>query len=130
MRRLIAIALLSLLLAAPALAGSSERFEPWSAERVAELRASGQPFLIDVFATWCGTCKRQGEIIEPILAEAAFADLPALRIDWDTARDQARQLGAPRQSTLILLRGDERIALSVADTDPTRLRDFLQQALN
>jgi thiol-disulfide isomerase/thioredoxin len=116
--------LLLLVLALPA-ANASEHFESFSSERLASLQASGDTVLVDVFATWCPTCKRQGAILDELMAEPAFADIAGLKLDWDTDRGIARELGAPRQSTLILFRGGERIGLSVAETDPKRLRAFL-----
>ncbi len=117
----------SILLLALALptAQASERFEAFSSERLDSLQASGETVLVDVFATWCPTCKRQGAILDELMAAPEFADIAGLKLDWDADRSIARELGAPRQSTLILFRGGKRIGLSVAETDPQRLRAFL-----
>jgi thiol-disulfide isomerase/thioredoxin len=116
--------LLLLALAVP-VAQASDRFEAFSSERLDSLQKSGETVLVDVFATWCPTCKRQGAILDELMAEPEFADLAGLKLDWDVDRRIARELGAPRQSTLILFRGGKRIGMSVAETDPQRLRAFL-----
>jgi thiol:disulfide interchange protein DsbD len=43
--------------AAPAQAAVQGRWEPYSAARLAELRAAGTPVFIDMTAAWCATCK-------------------------------------------------------------------------
>jgi thiol:disulfide interchange protein DsbD len=58
--KLIAVAVLGAALAAPLLTLSDdaeeEAFQTYSPERLAELRASGQPVFINLTADWCITC--------------------------------------------------------------------------
>lgn len=119
------------LLASPTLATEpAARFEPFSIERFDALQAQGRPVLVDVYADWCPTCRRQSAILMRLLAEEAFEDLVALRLDWDAQRSEARALGAPRQSTVFVFRGGERQVMSVAETDEARLREVLGTALD
>ncbi len=122
------IILASILLAtASAHAGD---FEPYSQARMDALQAQGRPVLIDVYADWCPTCERQAQILTGLLAQERFADYGRLKLDWDSQRDAARALGAPRQSTLFIFRAGKRLGLSVAETDEARLREFLELGLN
>lgn len=105
-------------------------FESFSDQRLAELNAEEKPILVEIYADWCSTCRRQSPILEELLSDAEFKALSGLKLDWDAQREQALELGAPRQSTLILFAGGQRIDLSVAETHPERLREFLRQALN
>jgi thioredoxin 1 len=105
-------------------------FEPFSQARLDALQAEGKPVLVDVFADWCPTCKRQSSILATLLAEDAFADFAALKLDWDGQRDHARALGAPRQSTLFVYRDGEQVGMSVAETNEERLRAFLATGVN
>lgn len=67
-------------------------WEPWSAERVAELQKEGRPVYVDFTARWCFTCQTNkkavfagpgsGEVLE-LFREKKVA---ALRADW-TNRD-------------------------------------------
>ena len=120
----------SLVLALFSLNASASAFEQFSGDRLDELNAQGQPVLIEVYADWCSTCRRQSPLLESLLADHEFADLTGLKLDWDEQREHATALGAPRQSTLILFRDGEALDLSVAETNPDRLREFLRQALN
>lgn len=66
---------------APAVAGH----EPWSAERVAALRAEGKTIFVDFTADWCITCKvnERGALASDAV-KAAFAEqnVVSLVADW------------------------------------------------
>jgi thiol:disulfide interchange protein DsbD len=72
-------------------AGAKDGFEPWSAGRVAELTAAGQPVFVDFTAAWCITCQVNKRLV---LTDASVRDAFAkrgvtlLRADW-TRRDPA-----------------------------------------
>lgn len=71
-------------------AGSKEaRWQPWSAERVAELAGDGRPVFIDFTAAWCVTCQyNKKTTLSDTELLAAFDDkkVAMLRADW-TRRD-------------------------------------------
>lgn len=76
-----------------AAAGSvgEQRWQPWSAQRVAELSAAGQPVFVDFTAAWCVTCqynKRTTLADTSLLADFAAHKVALLRADW-TLRDPA-----------------------------------------
>lgn len=68
------------------------KWEPWSAERVADLRAEGSPIYVDFTARWCFTCQTNkkaifagpgSEALRKVMQERRVA---LLRADW-TNRD-------------------------------------------
>ena len=120
----------SLALALCALSAQAGSFEDFDSQRLAELKADGQPVLVEVYADWCSTCRAQSPILSELLAEPEFSELTGLKLDWDEQRDEARGLGVARQSTLILFRDGEALPPSIGETDRERLRDFLRLALN
>jgi len=66
-----------------------QRWQPWSAQRVAELTAAGQPVFVDFTAAWCVTCqynKRTTLADASVLADFAAHKVALLRADW-TLRD-------------------------------------------
>ncbi|MEO5734292.1 MAG: thioredoxin family protein [Rubrivivax sp.] len=70
---------------------SSDRWQPWSAERVAQATAAGQPVFVDFTAAWCVTCQfnKRTTLADPTV-QRAFNDhkVLLLRADW-TRRDPA-----------------------------------------
>ena len=66
-------------------------WQPWSAERVAELTAAGRPVFVDFTAAWCVTCqynKRTTMSDSELLDDMSARNVARLRADW-TRRDPA-----------------------------------------
>ena len=67
-------------------------WEPWSAERVAELRKEGRPIYVDFTARWCFTCQTNKKAVfhgpgsGEVLKTFRDRKVAALRADW-TNRD-------------------------------------------
>ena len=116
-------ALLGLLVIAPAHALEKE---PFTKERFSELQQQGELILVDVFADWCSTCARQQTILQKYRDEHPEVDLHILEVDYDKDRRTVRDLRAPRQSTLLLYRGDKQFWFSVAETR----EDVIFEAIN
>ena len=71
--------------------GAGQRWQPWSAERVAQLSDAGRPVFIDFTAAWCVTCqynKKSTLSDEQVLADFDAKKVAMLRADW-TRRDPA-----------------------------------------
>jgi thioredoxin 1 len=109
-----AVAFAFALLAAP-YSGALEK-EPYSAERLSELQSEGALVLVDVFAEWCPTCALQQQVLEKYVALHPEVDLRVLVVDFDNDRTSVRALRAPRQSTLLLFKGEQQYWFSVAET--------------
>jgi thiol:disulfide interchange protein len=72
-----------------AAAGVGEIWQPWSPERVAELRAAGRKVFVDFTAAWCVTCQynKRTTLVNPeVLAAFEANKVVLLRADW-TSRD-------------------------------------------
>ncbi|MDR0225040.1 MAG: thioredoxin family protein [Burkholderiaceae bacterium] len=77
--------------AAVARAATGERWQPWSAERVAALQSEGKPVFVDFTAAWCVTCqvnKRTTLSHDEVVAAFDQRGVALLRADW-TRRDPA-----------------------------------------
>ncbi len=80
---------------APQLAGNSaaqgERWQPWSADAVAQANAAGKPVFVDFTAAWCVTCQynKRTTLSDPAVLQAFDQQQVALlRADW-TRQDPA-----------------------------------------
>ncbi len=69
----------------------AERWQPWSAERVAQARAEGRPVFVDFTAAWCVSCqfnKRATLSRTEVMKAFDERKVLLLRADW-TRRDAA-----------------------------------------
>jgi thioredoxin 1 len=104
---------------------------PYTGTELDSLAASGKPYVINFHATWCPTCAAQQRVLDALQSEsAAYADIPILRVDWDTYgnSDLARSLAIPRRSTLVLMRGTTELGRLVAETRKERIAALLDLA--
>ena len=126
LKTILPLALLTLALSGPtAAAAQKPDKEPFTEQRFEALQEQGAYVLLDVFADWCPTCAAQQKVLAAFQKAHPDAPLHILSIDFDDRKDLVRHFGAPRQSTLILFHGTERIWFSVAETR----RDVIFEAL-
>jgi thiol:disulfide interchange protein DsbD len=74
----------------PAGTSSTGDWQPWSEERLEELRAAGTPVLVDFTADWCLTCQVNERVAlgdSSVRERFAREGLVVLRADW-TRRDE------------------------------------------
>jgi thioredoxin 1 len=102
---------------------SARAAEPFVGNAFQAAQSAGKTILIDVRASWCPVCKQQKPIIAAI--EKERPNLVVYEVDFDTAKDVLRRFQVQRQSTLIVFKGEREVGRSIADTDPTRIRDLV-----
>jgi len=122
---------LSLTLALSGLSSSAleaQTKEDFTEERFEELQAQNALILIDVFADWCPTCAEQQKVLAAFRDQHPDVPIHTLSVDFDRQKEWVKHFKAPRQSTLILFRGDEQIWFSVAETRADRITDQLLAA--
>jgi thiol-disulfide isomerase/thioredoxin len=114
------------LAAAPARAAERGR---WSDAAFDAAQAAGRPVLIDVWASWCPTCRAQEPGIEAALRDPALAGALFLKVDFDEDKDALRRLRVRSQSTLIAFRGTEERGRVIGVTDPAAIRALFLRAV-
>lgn len=95
--------------------------------------ADGKTVLVDYSAVWCGTCKRQGRVINALRAADPQYDekLTFVKVDWDTYKNHEVTVfrNIPRRSTLIVLRGEEELGRVVAGTSESQIKALMDTGL-
>jgi thioredoxin 1 len=111
--------ILMLLSSASAVWGQEQeqKQEPFTEARFAELQEKEALILVEVFADWCPTCALQQEVLAAYGEAHPDVPLHILTVDFDRQKEWVRHFQAPRQSTFILYRGEERLWFSVAETN-------------
>jgi thiol:disulfide interchange protein DsbD len=80
---------------APSLGAKLPNSEPYSAARLAELRAEGRPVFVDATAAWCITCLVNEETAlarEAVKTEFAAQDIVYLVADWTNRNPEGTAL--------------------------------------
>ncbi|MFC3651971.1 thioredoxin family protein [Dyella humi] len=127
LRKLSAVLLLGLTFAAPAMA---QPIQPFSIAALKAAQAKGQAVLVDAYASWCPTCRKQEPTINALTKDPAFEKLLILRLDYDTQNAEKRELGIVQQSTLIAFDGSKETGRLVGVTDPDQIKALAQSALH
>lgn len=113
-------------------AGAAEPFTEYTPEALQAAKASGTPFVLDFFATWCTTCAAQHRVLDKLRAQnPAYAKIPFIQVDWDQNEygPLVKAMKIPRRSTLVVLQGDKELGRIVAQTGTSQIEDLLKLAL-
>lgn len=127
LRQLAALLLLSLAFTAPAIA---QPIQPFTTAALKAAQAKGQAVLVDAYASWCPTCRKQEPIIDALSKDPAFDKLLILRLDYDNQNAEKRELGIVQQSTLIAFDGGRETGRLVGVTDADEIKKLAQSALH
>lgn len=90
---------------------------------------SGKTIVVDVYATWCPTCRAQAPILDELRSEKASADTLFVKVNFDEHKSFLRANRIPRQSTVVVFKGKQEVARSIAQTNRAKLRSFVLDAI-
>lgn len=93
-----------------------------------EAQRQNQVTLLVVHADWCPTCKAQHKVLSSYFQENPNSKINQLIINFDTQKDWVTHFKAPRQSTLMLYKGEKQIWFSVAETRKETIFKALKDA--
>ncbi len=100
---------------------------------LAQAWSGNMPVVVNYNASWSMTCQIKRAIIAQLKSEnpAYLQGLLFVDIDWDTyGRSQlAERMMVERRSTLVAFKGETEVGRLVAETNPDRIRMFLDDAL-
>ena len=90
---------------------------------------SGKTIVVDVYATWCPTCRAQAPILDELRAEKASKDTLFVKVNFDDHKPFLRANRIPRQSTVLVFKGKKEVARSIAQTNRAALRKVILDAI-
>jgi len=105
---------------------------PYSEAVLASAQKTGEPYLLDFYASWCSTCRAQDKVLGQLQAEdARFMGIQIIRVDWDdkASKPLIKANRIPRRSTLVLFEGKNELGRVVAQTSMSKIRDLLELGL-
>lgn len=119
------------LVTVPALA-SDDTIEFMPGDIKSELDA-GKTVFVDYYTTWCGTCRRQGRIVDNLRAKNPEYNkaMTFIKVDWDVyaSHEVSTSRNIPRRSTLIVLKGDKELGRIVAGTSEDEIKALMDKGL-
>ena len=89
----------------------------------------GKTIVVDVYADWCPTCRAQAPILEDLRTEKQSSEVLFVKVNFDEEKAFLRANRIPRQSTVLVFKGMDEVARSVAETNRSRLRGVVLDAL-
>ena len=95
----------------------------------AEVLGSEKPALVDLWAAWCGPCRKVGPIVDEISAERADS-LSVFKLNVDDNPDVAMRYGVSSIPTLLVFRDGEEVGRVVGALPKARIQAQLDEALN
>lgn len=87
------------------------------------------PVLVDLWAAWCGPCRRVSPVLEQLAVEKAGV-LKLVKVDADKAVELSRRFNVQSIPTLLVLRGGQVVAKQVGAAAATALRPWLEDAIH
>ncbi len=101
---------------------------PFTTGKFKAAQSAGKPILVDIWASWCPTCKAQGPVLEKLAAKPEYKGLTVFEVNFDTQKDAVRSFGARTQSTLIAFKGSKETARSAGDTTEDGIEKVVKSA--
>ena len=100
-------------------------WEEFSADNFNRYQAAGEPVLIEIYASWCPTCKAQHEAFEDLEAMGQRPAIRAIRVDFDDHEEFRKSLGIYYTGALLIYQNGQQVAQAAGLVEPDRIRDFL-----
>lgn len=122
-------ALFAAALPATARAETPAGWHAYDAKTFAAAQDAGKTIVVDVHADWCPTCRAQAPILDELRKERASDKVLFVKVDFDKQQAFLRANGVVRQSTVLVFRGKQEVARSIAQTNRARLRAVVLGAL-
>ncbi|MGF7234139.1 MAG: thioredoxin [Frankia sp.] len=93
-----------------------------------QVAAGPVPVVVDLWATWCGPCRRVSPALEQVARDLA-GRVKLVKVDVDRAPATARRFAVQAVPTLLLMRSGELISRQTGAAAAPELRKWVEEAL-
>jgi len=121
------LAFLAVIVAAPAIAAPA--WQDYTPAVFAKAQATGKTIVVDIHAVWCPTCKAQAPTLDALRREPRLKNAVFFKVDFDKEKAFLEAHRIPRQSTVLVFRGQQETARSIAESRPRQLRDAVMAGI-
>lgn len=104
-------------------------FVQYTPAAFAAAQAAGGPIMVDVYASWCTTCKAQHVVLDDLLDDPRYAGIQGFRVDFEGDEEWVRAHRVHVQSTIIMFNGLEELNRSAGSTRRAAIRGQVDAAL-
>lgn len=94
-----------------------------SSSELKEKIESGEKFLVDYYATWCGPCKMLMNILKTTESEL---DVPVYTYDVDSDHSFTSEMGIKSVPTVKLYNGGQVVNTKSGVMNPQQIKEFVQ----
>ena len=95
----------------------------------AEVLGSEAPVLVDLWAEWCGPCRKVSPIVDEIAGDRA-GSLNVFKLNVDDDPEVAMRYGVNSIPTLLVIKGGEEVGRVVGALPKPRIEAQLDEALS
>ena len=92
-------------------------------------QGKGKTIVVDVYADWCPTCRAQAPILEQLRKERQDGNTLFVKVNFDKEKAFLRDHRIPRQSTVLVFKGEKEVVRSIAQTNRAKLRGAVLSGL-
>ncbi|MDO5046011.1 thioredoxin family protein [Campylobacter sp.] len=117
-----------ILVAALAFATLSFAGEAFDKAKFDKLVADGKDVVVHIHAPWCGTCKKQDNVLSDI-AKTSGDKVSFLTVDFDSQKDVVKGFGANDRSVIIVFKEGKEVSRTFYETNAGKIKEQLKPVL-
>lgn len=102
---------------------------PYKQAEFENLLQQNKPVVLHIHADWCPVCRAQQKVLDELMQQPEFKQLPVLRADFDKEKTLLRKYKVRNQSTFIIFKNGKEIERSTGETDGKAIAELLRKAL-
>jgi thioredoxin 1 len=95
-----------------------------TSEELEQIKLSGQPVLVDYFATWCGPCKALIPMLERI--EPEYPNVKFVKLNVDENRDHSVLMGIRSVPTVMFYNNNNEVSRTSGVNSESFYKDILK----